>query len=166
MSAGRWFTVLFTDVSGFALELGGIIAEANETICTLLYEIGVNIGVGFQLKDDILDVYGDAAKFGKQVGGDIIANKKTLLLIEALNSAEGAIKEELDRWLQAQSFDPVAKVAAVTAIYDQLGIKAKAEHLMNHYFEKAFAAIEALPLEPARKEPLRAFAAWLIERES
>lgn len=151
---------------GFALELGGIIGEANDDVCTILYSIGVNIGLGFQLKDDILDVYGDADKFGKQVGGDIIANKKTLLLIEAQERAEERLKEELLLWLNAKEFDATQKVAAVTAIYDQLGIKQAAEKLMNSYFAKAFESLESLPIESKRKQVLVDFATWLIDRES
>lgn len=151
---------------GFALELGGIIGEANDDVCRVLYSIGVNIGLGFQLKDDILDVYGDADKFGKQVGGDIIANKKTLLLIEAQERAEGNLKDELLFWLSAKEFNAPEKVAAVTAIYDQLGIRQIAEDMMNSYFEKAFMLLEALPIEANRKGILIEFTTWLIDRES
>src|SRR6218665_1600849 len=91
---------------GFALELGGMIANAGVQNTKLLYDIGTHVGIGFQLKDDILDVYGDPKKFGKQVGGDIIENKKTFLLIEALEKAKGKPEEkELAKWLSAQVFD-------------------------------------------------------------
>lgn len=151
---------------GFALELGGLLADANEASCRLLNDIGVNIGVGFQLKDDILDVYGDAAKFGKQVGGDIIANKKTFLLIEALEKATGTTQQQLQRWLNATDFDAQEKVAAVRAIYDQLGIRQSAETAMNLYFERGFAALEALPAPAERKVEMIRFFRQLVERES
>jgi geranylgeranyl diphosphate synthase, type II len=153
---------------GFAMELGGIIAGADDTTTQLLYEAGVNMGLGFQLKDDLLDVYGDPEKFGKQVGGDIIANKKTFMLIEALLLAEGETKEKLDKWLHLEqgSYDTAAKVAAVTAIYTQLGIDKIAEAKSDEFFTKGFEALHNLPATPERKKPLMEFAAFLVGRES
>lgn len=151
---------------GFALELGGIIGGADQKATTLLYEAGVSIGVGFQLKDDLLDVYGDPAKFGKQVGGDILANKKTFLLIEALERAKGSVKAELDRWLAAEEFDGKAKVEAVTRIYDTLGIRSFTEQKINEYFAKGFDCLERLTVDPARKGPLLGFVHHLVEREA
>ncbi len=119
---------------GYALELGGIIGGAREKSCDLLYKIGLNIGLGFQLKDDLLDVYGDPEKFGKQVGGDIISNKKTFMLIEALEKAEGETKVALDKWLSLKEFDATEKVKAVTTIYDILGIREVATIKINTYF--------------------------------
>ncbi len=150
---------------GFALELGGIVAGADAAATTLLYEAGVNMGLGFQLKDDLLDVYGDPAKFGKQVGGDIIANKKTFLLIEALERARGSSKNNLDRWLAAENFDKDEKVRGVTAIYDSLGIRTFTEQKIKEYFDKGFDCLERLPADPARKAPLMGFVHQLVERE-
>lgn len=151
---------------GYALELGGLIAGADSETNRHLYEGGVNIGIGFQLKDDLLDVYGDPAKFGKQVGGDIIANKKTFLLIEALERAEGAVRDELAGWLNRTIFDKAEKVQAVTAIYDQLRIRELTEQRINTYFERGFANFEQVSAEPARKSLLSQFARQLVERES
>lgn len=150
---------------GFALELGAIIGGAAEEAIEALYEIGVSIGLGFQLMDDLLDVYGDPEKFGKQIGGDIIANKKTFMLIEARNLATGETKIALENWLKETNFNPVEKVAAVTAIYDSLQIKAIAQQRINAYFDKAFALLDALKVEDSRKNELRAFATMLIDRE-
>ncbi|HEV7349111.1 polyprenyl synthetase family protein [Telluribacter sp.] len=150
---------------GFALELGGIIGGADEEATQLLYEAGVSMGVGFQLKDDLLDVYGDPAKFGKQVGGDIIANKKTFLLIEALERAQGETRTELDKWLNKKEFDKEEKVKAVTDIYDSLDIRAFTEQKINDYFSRGFDCLERVPAEPARKAPLLGFASQLVERE-
>jgi geranylgeranyl diphosphate synthase, type II len=150
---------------GFALELGGIIAGASDKSCELLYEIGINIGLGFQLKDDLLDVYGDPEKFGKQVGGDIISNKKTFMLIEAIEKASGETKELLDKWLNIKTFDNVEKVKAVTEIYDSLGIKQLAETKINAYFDKGLRCLDALKVDEERKTELRAFAEMLIDRE-
>jgi geranylgeranyl diphosphate synthase, type II len=150
---------------GFALELGGIIGGADEEATRLLFEAGVSMGIGFQLKDDLLDVYGDPVKFGKQVGGDIIANKKTFLLIEALERAQGTTRAELDRWLNAKSFDKEEKVKAVTGIYEELGIRAFTEQKINEYFSRGFTCLEQVPADPARKVPLLGFAHQLVERE-
>lgn len=150
---------------GFALELGGIIGGASDKSCDLLYEIGLNVGLGFQLKDDLLDVYGDPEKFGKQVGGDIISNKKTFMLIEALEKAEGETAVELNKWLSLKEFDSAEKVKSVTAIYDTLGIRQVAENKINAYFDKAFEALNILKVDEERKAVLRSFAETLIDRE-
>ena len=150
---------------GYALELGGIIGGASDKSCELLYEVGINIGLGFQLKDDLLDVYGDPIKFGKQVGGDIISNKKTYMLIEAIEKASGETKESLDYWLNAKEFDNVEKVKAVTAIYNALGIKQLAEAKINAYFDKGLECLAKLKVEDERKTELKAFAEMLIDRE-
>ncbi|GAA4467991.1 polyprenyl synthetase family protein [Nibrella saemangeumensis] len=151
---------------GFALELGGIIGGADEANAARLREGGIDIGIGFQLKDDLLDVYGDPAKFGKQVGGDIIANKKTFLLIEALQQATGSLKDELTGWLSRTEFDKQEKVQAVTAIYDQLGIREITESRINQYFAEGFANFDQIEAEPARKDMLLTFTRQLVERES
>lgn len=151
---------------GFALELGGLIARADEASVAHLREGGINIGIGFQLKDDLLDVYGDPVKFGKQVGGDIIANKKTFMLIEALEKAEGSLKTELHNWLNRTEFDKAEKVQAVTRIYDQLGIRQLAESRIDDYFARGFANFEQVAAEPTRKALLIDFATQLVQRES
>jgi len=150
---------------GFALELGATLGRASVADAARLRQIGENIGLGFQLKDDYLDVYGEPGKFGKRVGGDILANKKTFLLIDALEKAESPIRAELDRWLAANDYNPVEKVEAVTAIYDRLGVGKTTETLMNQYFTNAFRLLDELPAEPERKATLRKFAEELIGRE-
>lgn len=151
---------------GYALELGGLIAGADEETTRHLYEGGMNIGVGFQLKDDLLDVYGDPAKFGKQVGGDIIANKKTFLLIEALQQAKDSVKDELTDWLTRTEFEKGEKVQAVTSIYDQLGIRQLTEARINDYFTQGFANFDQVKADADRKNVLIQFARQLVERES
>ncbi len=123
---------------GFSLELGAILADAPKADQIALREFGVNIGIGFQLKDDLLDVYADQKKFGKQVGGDIISNKKTFLLIKALEKAKGKQQNELKEWLSTKKFNAKKKVAAITGIYDVLGISDLTELKVNHYFKKGF----------------------------
>jgi geranylgeranyl diphosphate synthase type II len=149
---------------GFALELGGLVADADQESTKLLYEIGTNIGIGFQLKDDILDVYGDPEKFGKQVGGDIIENKKTWLLLKALEIGEA--NEALQHWIDAKDFDKEEKVKAVTEIYNSLNIKQLAEKKMNSYFDKGLEDLAQLNASAERKQPLIELTKQLIERES
>ncbi|MEL6560094.1 MAG: polyprenyl synthetase family protein [Bacteroidota bacterium] len=150
---------------GFSLELGGILAGFDQQSTDLLRDFGVNIGIGFQLKDDLLDVYGDKEKFGKQVGGDIVSNKKTFLLINALRLAEGEQKKELDKWLNTTDFDNAEKVDAVTKIYDGLDIREMTKTRINAYFEKGFDALKNLSVSEAQKKPLLDFTNYLINRE-
>lgn len=150
---------------GFSLELGAMLGGAAPQTVARLYDFGIQLGIGFQLKDDLLDVYGKPDKFGKQSGGDIIANKKTYLLIRALELANPMQARELDYWLGAENFDPAVKVDAVKEIYDQLCVRQEAEKAMNHFFEKGFAALEATNLPPKRRETLRSFAQSVIDRE-
>ncbi|GAB3010144.1 polyprenyl synthetase family protein [Cyclobacterium sediminis] len=132
---------------GFALQLGAILAGAPKSDTKRLYDFGMNIGIAFQLKDDLLDVYADKEKFGKQVGGDIIANKKTYLLVKAKESAKGSTLEELEKWLHSKSFSSDEKVKAVTTIYDQLHIKEKTMAVMENYFQKGFKQLSELQVK-------------------
>jgi len=150
---------------GFSLEFGGILAMDNEADHALLYQMGVNAGIGFQLMDDLLDVYADQDKFGKQVGGDIIANKKTYLLIKAKELASGENSTMLNGWLREKNFDKDEKVTAVKAIYDKLNIKQLTETKMNVYFEKAFKNLDDLDAPSEKKIIIRDFFNYLINRE-
>lgn len=149
---------------GFSLELGVLLAGGDEENAQWAKAFGINIGIGFQLKDDLLDVYADKAVFGKQVGGDIIANKKTFLLIKALETAAGDHQESLLSWLKHTSNDPRAKVEAVTDIYNELNVKNLAEQKMNEYFAAGFAALEKIKVPESRKAELSMFAENLINR--
>lgn len=150
---------------GFALELGGIIGGTDEENARILKKLGDAVGTGFQLKDDLLDVYGDPGKFGKLVGGDILANKKTFLLIDALEKATGSDQEELQFWLSPQDHHNIEKVQAVTALYDRLGVRQTTEAEMNRYFEEGFEYLKALRIADEKKEMLQSFFQNLIERE-
>jgi geranylgeranyl diphosphate synthase type II len=150
---------------GFRLELGGMLAGASEADCTALRQFGTNIGIGFQLQDDYLDAYADPEKFGKQVGGDIIANKKTLLLIKAQELARGKDRKELALWLAAARFKKQEKVKAVRAIYDRLGMEKLLERVINQYFSKGFRDLDKLGCGAEKTQALRAFAGKLISRD-
>lgn len=151
---------------GFSLELGAILAGTSEENCQLLNDLGINIGLGFQLKDDLLDVYADQNKFGKQVGGDIIANKKTFLLIEALQIGNDEQRSELHYWLKLKNFNKEHKVKAVTALYDKLKIKEITEEKMNGYFKAALEDINSLEVPVEKRSLLYNFAENLINREN
>jgi geranylgeranyl diphosphate synthase type II len=144
---------------GFSLELGAILASAPEEDRKALYDFGVNVGVGFQLMDDLLDVYADQKKFGKTVGGDIISNKKTYLLIKALEKK----KPELNKWISAKKFDKRKKVAAVTKIYDSLDIKEITQKKADQYFEEGYRCLSKI--DNSKKSSLLAFAQSLAARQ-
>lgn len=150
---------------GFSLKLGAMLAQASEDQAQKLYDFGVKVGIGFQLKDDLLDVYADQAKFGKQVGGDIIANKKTFLLLKALELANETQLSALNKWLQAEDFDNTEKVGAVRAIYDEIGIRELTLQKMQEYFDSGFEALEALGIDANKQQALIDFTKYLIDRE-
>ena len=150
---------------GFSLELGALLANANSEERQALKDFGTNIGIGFQLKDDLLDVYADKNKFGKQVGGDILANKKTYLLIKAKEKARGKDKQELEQWLAAKKFDKQKKVKAVTALYNKLGISQLTERKIEEYFSIGFQNLDRLKNSP-QKQQLSEFTQNLITRQS
>ncbi|MCO6370236.1 polyprenyl synthetase family protein [Roseivirga pacifica] len=150
---------------GFGLKLGAMMAGANEKEAQQLYDFGVFVGIGFQLKDDLLDVYADQAKFGKQVGGDIISNKKTFLLLKALELANPEQKAALENWIDKTEFDSEEKVTAVRGIYDEIGIKALTLAKMDEYFRQGFNALNSLDIPQEKKQPLTDLANYLIDRE-
>jgi len=149
---------------GFSLEFGALLAGAPEEDQKMLYDFGVSIGIGFQLKDDLLDVYADKNKFGKQVGGDIISNKKTFLLINALERAKGKSAEELKSWVSRKKFNKTEKVKAVTAIYDQLELESLTNKKITKYFNSGFSSLETLGTH-VNVEQLRNYALVLMERQ-
>ena len=150
---------------GFSMEMGGLLASVPASVSDSLYRIGETIGLGFQLKDDLLDVYGDPEKFGKQPGGDILANKKTYLLIKAFEKATGSTLASLENWVVATDYVAAEKVQAVTAIYDILGLKAETEAVITSYFDSAFEEIQALAITEDQKSALVKFMSGLVDRE-
>lgn len=152
---------------GGALKIGAVIGKAREEDAQRLYDFGKHIGIAFQLQDDILDVYADAAKFGKQKGGDIIANKKTYLLLKAIEMAESNryMKEELHQWIAAPQFDAKEKVEAVINIYNFLNVKELARTEMQKHYELALTFLKDIPVSEDKKQSLIAFAESLMVRE-
>ena len=117
-----------------ALKIGALLADAPQADADRLYRFGEQVGLAFQLQDDLLDVYGDPAVFGKAIGGDITSNKKTYMLINAVNRANDKQRAELMRWITAKTFNREVKVAAVTRLYDEIGIRQLCEQKINYYF--------------------------------
>ena len=147
-----------------AVKIGALMAGAPKEDVDNLYKFGEAMGLSFQLQDDYLDVYGDPAVFGKEIGGDITCNKKTYMLINAMQKAEGEDKAELMQWINAKEFDRAEKVAAVTALYDKLGIDKMAKAKMEEYYKVAVKALDAVNVEEDKKKPLREYAAKMMKR--
>ncbi len=148
----------------YAMKIGGYIAGANESQQEALYQYGLHIGLAFQIQDDILDVYGDPKTFGKAIGGDICANKKTFLLLTALGTADAESRAELLQWMMATDRDE-EKIAAVTKIFTRLGVREASEAVMEEQTALALAQLDKLPQNDAT-ETLRELAERLATRKS
>jgi len=150
---------------GMSLKLGAILADQKAQTVAKLDRLGISLGIGFQLKDDYLDVYAEKEKFGKQVGGDIIANKKTYLLLSALELADKKQKELLHHWLTIKDFNPNEKVEAVKSVFDEVGVQQLTLNKMNDYFNEGIALLDELEIASAPKKELNTFINYLINRE-
>ena len=152
---------------GASLQIGALVGGATMEDAKALYDFGKNIGIAFQLQDDILDVYGNEENFGKKKGGDIIANKKTYLILRTLEIADRYSKEELLTWLghPTKKEDETEKVTAVTKILDFYSIRELAKKEMDFYYQKGLKAIENLPCAQEKKQTLLNFASQLMVRE-
>lgn len=140
-----------------SLKIGAISADASDSDKNNIYEFGRNLGMAFQLQDDFLDTFGDVEKFGKKIGGDIIANKKTYLLIKAIEIATGELKEELINWINLKEFDPQEKIDAVKSIYNKLNIAKYSEDLIESYFNEAAKCFGAISIPDSKKQFLTSF---------
>ena len=148
-----------------ALKIGALLGGASEADADALYAYGERVGLAFQLQDDYLDVYGDYETFGKAIGGDILCNKKTFMLINALQRATGPVREALDGWLSSRDCDPASKVRAVTDIYTQLGVGELALHHIATYIQEAEDVLDRVSLPDDRKAILRQWAEHLLGRK-
>lgn len=148
----------------YAMKIGGYIAGATPAQLEALYQYGLHIGLAFQIQDDLLDVYGDPKTFGKAIGGDICCNKKTFLLLTALEIADAESKAELLQWLLETDRDE-EKIAAVTELYTRMGVRSVAESTMEEHTSLALAQLDKLPQNEAT-ERLRVLAEQLVTRKS
>ncbi len=140
---------------GAALQIGAWIGGARDEDAQLLYDFGIHIGLAFQLKDDLLDVYGDEVTFGKKIGGDILCNKKTFMLIHALELAKGKDAQELQKWLSTSDEKQAdQKINAVTSLFNKLGVKTLCEEKMQHFYAKAVANLEKVSVLENNKQEL------------
>ncbi|MBK9388814.1 MAG: polyprenyl synthetase family protein [Bacteroidetes bacterium] len=147
-----------------AVKIGAIIGGAEEKDTEIMYEFGRNIGLAFQIQDDLLDIYGDIKLFGKVTGGDIVENKKTFLSVKAFELSKGKQFKMLQDLFSDRERDPVKKVSSVMEIYGNLNIKMLTENLANEYIEKAFTMLEKVDAPRERKKELTLAASSLIGR--
>jgi geranylgeranyl diphosphate synthase type II len=145
-------------------KIGAILGGAEERDYELLYEFGRNLGLAFQIQDDLLDIYGDAKVFGKIHGGDILSNKKTLLLVKALEAASGEQLKKLHEQFSLKEFDPETKVKTVVDLYDQLKVRSATEEIAGNYIKTAFKLLEKVGVKKERKEELAQMVSSLIGR--
>ncbi len=150
---------------GGAVRLGAIVGGAKQRDAKLMEKFARQMGIAFQIQDDILDTFGDPEKFGKKVGGDIVQNKKTYLFLTALKKSKGAIKKELLKWYSANTFNEQEKVAAVRKIFKELEVQKTALSLQNELIEKAYAELEKVNSSEEKKEGLKNWADKLVVRE-
>jgi geranylgeranyl diphosphate synthase type II len=151
---------------GCAIQMGAMMADVDEKQQKLMYEFGMETGLAFQLQDDILDTYGDPKTFGKQVGGDILQNKKTFLLLTAFENADPTQLTDLLFWLMKnEPKKQNEKVEAIKKLYNELNVREAAETQMKLHFDKAIKAVEGLKIDKSRKQVLIDFATSLMKRE-
>lgn len=147
------------------LKIGAVLGGASVEDADRLYDFGMYIGIAFQLQDDLLDVYGDPKVFGKNTGGDILCNKKTYMLIKALERVDGAQRVELEHWLETESYQPQDKIEAVTKIYNQLNIRGVCENKMREYYNLAMESLKTVAVAEEKKGELKNLAKLLMYRE-
>jgi len=149
---------------GFSLELGGILSKMKDLDIKNLYQFGEFMGIGFQLQDDYLDVFGNK-KFGKKIGGDILLNKKTYLLIKLLESTNEKEKIIINNWIN-NSNNPIQKIEAITSLMKDKNIDSITESVINDYFNKAFDYLEKIDIKNSKKNELIKFSKKLINRKN
>jgi len=149
---------------GCSLKAGALLAGTSGETAQQLYDYGINLGLAFQLQDDWLDSFGNQKDFGKKIGGDILANKKTWLLIKALEKATGQTKTSLNYWLDAREYAEEEKINSILAIYNELGIKRLGEQKIEFYFNTAKKILQDLPVIELRKEPLQTLSSSMLGR--
>jgi len=147
------------------VKVGAIMAGADTRDAENIYRFGENLGMAFQLQDDLLDAFGDTSKFGKEIGGDIVTNKKTFLYLKAFELAGGTTKAELTRLFQDESIDPRDKVVRIQKIYQSLDIDAITRNIIGDYLKKAIYYLEKLSVDENSKAGLRQLANEMIHRE-
>lgn len=149
-----------------ALKVGAMIGGASTADADALYDYGIHIGLAFQLQDDLLDVYGDPKTFGKNIGGDILCNKKTFLLINALSAASEEQRQVMEDWMARKSYDAQEKIAAFTNLYNELSIRDLTEHRIEDYYRMASEDLARLSVAPETLSVLKGTCDRLMKRKS
>ncbi|MCT4602769.1 MAG: polyprenyl synthetase family protein [Marinifilum sp.] len=149
---------------GGSLKMGAVMGDADPKDADLLYHFGVNLGMAFQLQDDFLDVFGDEEIFGKKIGGDILCNKKTFLLIKAFELATGEVKKELESWISAKEFNPEEKINAVRSIYEKLEVKDQSQAKIDEYFSLCLEYLDKVNIPAEKKSELYTLVKKLVNR--
>ena len=147
-----------------SLKAGALLANSNNEVANQLYEFGINLGLAFQLQDDLLDSFGDQKTFGKKIGGDILANKKTYLLIKALENCSSAEKTELLGWINKNDFIGEKKIEAVKKIYNQLNIKELTQSKIDLYFQESSSILQKLSVTQNKIQPLIVLSNQMLKR--
>lgn len=147
-----------------ALKIGAVLGGASEADAQKLYDFGIRIGLAFQLQDDWLDVYGDPKVFGKNIGGDILCNKKTFMLITAFERADEETKAELQNWITAEQYDPARKIEAVTAIYNKEKIGDICQAKIEDYYKEGMRLLEEVSVGSECKQHLLGFVQGWMHR--
>ena len=148
-----------------AMKMGAIIADKPEDVQDLIYDFGKNLGIAFQLQDDFLDAFGDPESFGKQIGGDIIENKKTYLYLKALEMGTPEQAQELEHLYSIKPKDAKDKITTVKELFEETGSVSRTVEEIKRYTDRAFTTLEMLDLEPGKKDTLRQFGTALMNRE-
>ncbi len=148
-----------------SLKIGALLGGATQQDADLLYDFGIHIGIAFQLQDDWLDVYGDAEVFGKKIGGDICCNKKTFMLIKAIERADEVQRAQIEEWMNTDNFDEEEKIAIFTDLYNQLGVRKIAENQMDECYIKAMECLDRVGVPTENKQVLKSIISDLMKRK-
>ncbi len=149
-----------------AMKIGAILADAPAADAERLYHFGEQVGLAFQLQDDYLDVYGDTKIFGKAIGGDIVSNKKTYMLINAYNRADDRQRAELEHWVKLDEFNPSEKIAAITRLYNEIGIDKLAKEKIEQHFRASKKILDEVAIDAQRKAELTAYVDNMMHRQN
>jgi geranylgeranyl diphosphate synthase type II len=150
---------------GCSLKTGALLANQTDELAEQLYQYGLNLGWAFQLQDDLLDTFGNQETFGKKIGGDILANKKTYLLIKALELSDKNQLSELKRWINSGGGKEQEKITAVTRIYNQAGIQKRTEEKIDFYFEQSTKILQNIKLTEKQKQQLKLLSKKILKRD-
>jgi len=147
-----------------SLKTGALLSKTDIEVAGQLYDFGINLGLAFQLQDDLLDSFGNQESFGKKIGGDILANKKTFLSINTLQNANGNLKTDYINWLNIKEYNPEEKISAILKIFNQLNIKELTEQKIESYFQKCSAILEIISVEDSKKKQLFEISNGMLNR--